>query len=127
MVKSINSVLLLGAVCTFVSCTVFKLSMLPSEVYNTLPNFTKSKMISYQKAEEEIEAHRCKYLVKGRDYSANMGLTVKDDLKNGAKGIDDWVDLDGGNTYVLLTYRWEVLGDNVGTQLHLKFDTMLCE
>ena len=102
-------------------------SMTPIEVYNTLPTLTKSKFISQTQAEEDIKANRCKYLVKGRNYTAPIGLTVKDDLKNGARGIDEWVEIDGGNAYVLISFKW-VTTDHLGTtQLYLEFDTMLYE
>ena len=69
----------------------------------------------------------CKYLVKGRNYVAPIGLTVKNDLKNGAAGIDEWVQLDGGNAYVLKNYKWVRVDDSGATQLHIDFDTMLCK
>jgi len=109
-------------VILFASCAT---SMSPIAVNNTLPTLTKSKYISQAQAEEAINANRCKYLVKGRNYTAPIGLTAKDDLKNGAKGIDEWVTLDGGNAYVLISYKW-VTVDNLGTtQLYIEFDTML--
>jgi hypothetical protein len=37
-------------------------------------------------------------LVRGRNYTVPMGLTVKNDLKNGARGIDEWVKIDGVDT-----------------------------
>ena len=56
-----------------------------------------------------------------------MGLTVNGDLKYGAKGIDEWVELDGGNAYVLVNYKWVTVDEHGSTQLHIEFDTMLCE
>lgn len=102
-------------------------SMSPIEINNTLPTLTVAKSISQAQAEEAIQTNRCKYLVKGRNYVAPIGFTVKDDLKNGAKGIDEWVKLDGGNTYVLVNYKWVTVDYNGSTQLHLEFDTLLCE
>jgi hypothetical protein len=103
-------------------------AMAPIAVNNTLPTLTKSRFISQAQAEESVKANSCKYLVKGRNYTAPMGLTVKNDLKNGAKGIDEWVKIDGGNAYVLISYKWVEIGDGSGsTQLHIEFDTMLCE
>jgi hypothetical protein len=122
MIKLIKLNLIIGMVILFASCAT---SMSPIAVNNTLPTLTKSKYISQAQAEEAINANRCKYLVKGRNYTAPIGLTAKDDLKNGAKGIDEWVTLDGGNAYVLISYKW-VTVDNLGTtQLYIEFDTML--
>ena len=66
-------------------------------------------------------------MVKGRNYTAPMRLTVNGDLKYGAKGIDEWVELDGGNAYVLISYKWVTVDHNGSTQLSIEFDTMLCD
>ncbi|MDG3585119.1 hypothetical protein OSR52_04505 [Galbibacter sp. CMA-7] len=101
--------------------------MTPIEVNNTLPTLTKSKLMSQQQAEAAIKTGNCKYLVKGRSYMAPIGLTTKNDLKNGAKGIDEWLEIDGGNPYVLTSYKWITVDDDGTTQLQLEFDTLLCE
>jgi len=124
MIKLIKLNVLIGVVVLFASCAT---SMTPIQVNNNLPTLTKSKFLSQAQAEETVRINRCKYLVKGRTYSAPMGLTVKDDLKNGAKGIDEWVALDGGNAYVLTNYKWVTVKDDGSTQLQIEFDTMLCE
>src|SRR5687768_14439167 len=92
-----------GIVLFLTSCAT---SMSPIEMNNALPNLTKSKFISQQQAEELTKTDKCKYLVKNRTYVAPMGLSTKGDLKMGAKGIDEWVKLDGGNAYVLKNYKW---------------------
>jgi len=102
-------------------------SMSPVEVNNTLPALTKSKFISQAQADESVENKTCKYLVKNRNYVAPIGFLTKDDLKNAAKGIDEWVKLDGGNSYVLKNYKWVTVDNSGSTQLHVDFDTMLCE
>ena len=114
----------IGVVFFFSSCAT---SMLPTKVNSTLPTLTTSKFISQSQEEEAIKTNRCKYLVKGRNYTAPIGLTVKGDLKYGAIGIDEWVELDGGNAYVLISYKWVTVDHNGSTQLHIEFDTMLCE
>ena len=124
MVKFITLNIVIGAIFFFASCAT---SMSPTVVNNTLPTLTTSKFISQSQAEEGIKTKRCKYLVRGRNYTAPIGLTVKNDLKNGAKGIDEWVELDGGNAYVLISYKWVTVGVDGSTQLHIEFDTMLCE
>ena len=102
-------------------------SMSPMEVSNTLPTLTESSFLNQTQAREAIKNNKCKLLVKERNYVAPIGFTVKDDLKNGAKGIDEWVKMDGGNTYVLINYKWVTVDDSGSTQLHIDFDTMLCE
>lgn len=69
--------------------------MSPMEVNNQLPLLTKSKFLFQSKADELINSNKCKYLVKNRNYAAPMGLSTKNDLKYGAKGIDEWVKIDG--------------------------------
>jgi len=124
MVKLIKLNLIIGVALFLASCAS---SMSPTKVNYTLPTLTKSKFISQSQAAEAIKTNKCKYLVKGRSYVAPMGFTVKDDLKYGAKGIDEWVELDGGNAYVLISYKWVTVDHNGSTQLYIDFDTMLCE
>ncbi len=116
--------MIMGMALFFISCAS---SMTPIEVNNTLPTLTKSKLMSQQQAEAAIKTGNCKYLVKGRSYMAPIGLTTKNDLKNGAKGIDEWLEIDGGNAYVLTSYKWITVDDDGTTQLQLEFDTLLCE
>ena len=118
-----------------ISCSVFFLlivsscatSMTPIEINNTLPTLTVSKFITQAQANESTNTKKCKYLVKGRNYNAPIGMTTKDDLRNGAKGIDEWVKLDGGNAYVLTNYKWVRVDNGTATQLYIEFDTLLCE
>ncbi len=102
-------------------------SMTPIEINNTLPTLTISKFITQAQANESTNTKKCKYLVKGRTYNAPIGMSTKDDLRNGAKGIDEWVKLDGGNAYVLTNYKWVTVGNDGATQLYIEFDTLLCE
>lgn len=116
--------------CTIVlgiSCSVFKTSMSPSELYNTLPTMTKSKLLK----EEEIQKLGCTCLKKNRNYTAPMGFSVKSDLRNAAKGIDEWVSLDKGNSYVVKNYKWMTVGydsknGSTATQLYIEFDSYIC-
>ena len=41
--------------------------------------------------------------------------------------IEERVEIDEGNSYVPRSYKWVVIGDEGGTQLHLEFDTVICE
>lgn len=114
---------LVYVVVLFSSCAS---SMSPVKLYNTLPDLTKAKFIPQSQLDNAIEKNGCKFLVRGREYTAPIGLTTKGDLKNGAKGIDEWVELDGGNAYVLTNYNWRTVDDLGSTQLQIEFDTMLC-
>ena len=120
MKNILKLITILCGILLFVSCAT---SMTPVQVSNTLPTMTKSKFITQSQAQES----NCKYLTKGRKYTAPVGLTSRDDLYYGAKGIDDWVKLDGGNAYVLKNFNWVTVDHNGTTQLNLEFDTLLCE
>ncbi|HAI20252.1 MAG TPA: hypothetical protein DCM10_20930 [Xanthomarina gelatinilytica] len=106
------------------SCTS---SMTPSQVNNTLPTLTESMYYNQTQASAATKNNTCKILVKGRTYAAPIGFTVKNDLKNAAKGIDEWVELDGGNAYVFVNYKWLTVNDDGATQLYIDFNTRRCE
>jgi hypothetical protein len=102
--------------------------MSPIEVYNTLPRYTKTSFLTVAQAQNS----NCSCLTKNRSYTAPIGMTVKDDLRNGARGIDEWVALDGGNAYVLKNFQWMTVGYNIqygttATQLYIEFDTYICK
>ena len=102
-------------------------SYTPSKMNKVLPTLTKSKFVLQSEIPELISSEKCKYITKGRSYAAPVGLFAKNDLKNAAKGIDEWVELDKGNTFVLTNYKWTPT-DNVGsTQLYVDFDTLICK
>jgi len=117
---------LVSIVCGSLFISACASSMTPQEVNETLPKLTKATFLTQAQAEENVKASKCKYLVRNRNYVAPMGMTTQDDLRKGAKGIDEWVKLDCGNAYVLRNFRWVAVA-NEGTQLHIDFDTMLCK
>lgn len=123
MTKNRFFMIIFGSLLILNSCAT---SMTPMKLNSALPDFTESKLISQAEAEQAIKSNKCRYLVKERNYTAPIGLTTKNDLKNAAKGIDEWVNLDGGNSYVLKNYKWVTIDHNGSTQLHVEFDTMLC-
>ena len=123
--KQINNFLYISFLILFLSSCAT--SMTPTQVNSTLPTMTKSYYYNQALAIDAQNNNKCKVLVKGRTYVAPMGLTVKDDLKNGAQGIDEWVKMDGGNAFVLINYKWITVDQNGATQLHIDFDTMKCE
>ena len=124
MLKIIKINLIITMILLLSSCAT---SMTPVEFNNTLPTLTTSKFISQSQVEELLKKGKCKYLVKGRSYNAPIGATTNADLKNGAKGIDEWVKIDGGNSYVLTNYKWVSVNNGNATQLFIEFDTLLCE
>lgn len=124
MAKFMKLTVVIGVVFFLASCAT---SMSPTEVNNTLPTLTESKFYSKSQANEATKTNSCEYLVEGRNYTAPIGLTVKGDLKNGAEGIDEWVELDGGNAYVLTNYEWVTVDHYGSSQLHIEFDTMICK
>lgn len=109
---------LIGILLFVASCT----TMSPLQVHNTLPTLTKSKYVT----QSELETTNCKSLTKGRSFVAPIGMTAKNDLANAAKGIDEWVKIDGGNAYLLKSFNWVNI-DKDTNQLHVDFDTLLCE
>ncbi|CAM2765330.1 hypothetical protein SAMN05444143_103230 [Flavobacterium succinicans] len=103
-------------------------TMTPLEVNQTLPMLTKSKYLTA----EETQNPNCKSLTRGKNYVAPQGLTVKDDLRNAAAGIDEWVTIDGGNAYKLINFRWITIstdkyGSPTSTQLVIDFDIYICK
>lgn len=128
MKKHIKLLTIIGISLLVVSCGIFQTSMSPSEVHSTLPFYTKSTFLT----EEQVQKMNCRCLTRNRSYTAPVGFTVKNDLKNGAYGIDEWVLLDGGNSYVLKNFHWMTIGYDMqnsisATQLFVEFDTYICE
>ena len=106
------------------SCTT---SMSPVQFSSTFPTLTNSFYYNQNQANEAIKNDKCKIIVSDRNYTAPMGLSVKGDMKYAAKGVDDWVKIDGGNAFILNNYKWVTLDINGATQLEIDFDTMKCQ
>jgi len=123
--KLIKKILLTLCVSIFLlSCAT---TMTPIEVNQTLPTLTKSTYLTG----EQTQNSNCKCLTRGKTYAAPMGFTVKDDLRNGANGIDEWVTVEGGNAYKLSNFRWITIstdkyGSISSTQLVIDFDIYKC-
>lgn len=117
--KFLFNVYIVISTVNLMSCAT---SMTPLEMNRKLPQLTTSKYISSQ-----TDTYNCELLNKSRKYNAPLGFTVQHDLKNGAKGIDEWVVLDGGNAYKLINYQWVQVDDFGSTQLQIEFDTMKCD
>ena len=91
--KQINTFLYITFLILFLSSCAT--SMTPTQVNSTLPTMTKSDYYNQTKAIDAQNNNKCKVLVRGRNYVAAIGFTVEDDLRNGAQGIDEWVEMDG--------------------------------
>ena len=119
-----RNVLLFVIIFMVISCAT---SMKPNEFLGKFPNATNSIYYDRQGANEAISNGKCKLLIEGRKYTAPIGNTVNGDMLNGATGVDEWVQADGGNAYALNNFEWVTVGDLGTTQLIIYFDTMLCE
>ena len=127
MINLIRLTICIGVAFTLTSCIFFKQTMSTTEVNSTLPTLTSSQFISQVEANEAVNTNKCRFLVKGRKYTAGIGYIAKEDLKNGAMGIDQWVEIDGGNAYALKSFKWAIVNENNTRQLTLEFDTLLCD
>ena len=100
-------------------------AMTPEQFMEKFPEATKTEFYSRVHAQEALTNNKCKLLVAERSYAAPQGSTLDGELNDGARGVDEWVRLDGGNAYKLVNFEW-VGGGYSGSQLIIYFDTMLC-
>jgi len=100
--------------------------MSPSLFMDEFPKATKSRFVEQLVAKDLIDSGACRLRIADRKYLSPIGLTVGDDLRGGAKGVDEWVAADGGNAYIIKTYDWVQVGDSGTTQLVVTFDTLSC-
>ncbi|HBN06868.1 MAG TPA: hypothetical protein DD434_13960 [Bacteroidales bacterium] len=124
MKKIINTLFIAWISILLHSCAT---SMTPMQVNQTLPMLTKSTYLSV----EQTQNPNCKCLTRGKSYTAPVGLTVKDDLRNAAAGIDEWVSIEGGNAYKLTNFKWITISTDKNsshaTQLVIDFDIYICQ
>jgi hypothetical protein len=115
-----------------ISISIFLFScattMSPIEVNQMLPTLTKSTYLNV----EQTQNPNCKCLTRGKSFAAPMGFSVKEDLRNGAVGIDEWVTIEGGNAYKMTNFRWITIatdkyGSPTSTQLMIDFDIYKCQ
>lgn len=123
MTRLSNSLALAGAVLLVSGCAT---SLTPSQFNDDFPKATSAKFYDRISATDAISTGQCKLLVSGRKYTAPIGLTVSDDVKNGALGIDEWVKADGGTAYAVSNFEWASVGNEGATQLIIYFDTLGC-
>ena len=100
------------------------MSMPADEFYARLPKMTKSLYLTGTEARVATIEGTCITLSQ-RNYAAPIGMTVGEDLRNGAEGVDAIVGNDGGNAYRVSHFEWANLG--YATQLQIEFDTLLCK
>ena len=100
--------------------------MTPREFNASLPEATSARYFDRIGAAKAVSNGECRSLVGDRKYTAPIGFTVAEDLKNAARGIDEWVQADGGNAYSVVNFEWISVGDEGTTQLIVYFDTLFC-
>ncbi len=101
--------------------------MSPSKFIDEFPKSTNSSYISKANLNNELANGKCKLLVENRKYIAQIALSVQGDVISGARGVDEWVEADSGNAYVLNNFEWISVGDQGVTQLVVYFDTLYCK
>ena len=99
MVFTISSMLFLGCNRWWIT------SPSPIEFVETFDDMTKSKLYTKLNAEKAIERNECS-VIEYREYYSGVKLHHFGDMKSAAIGVDDWVSLDGGNSFSLEKYVW---------------------
>ncbi len=116
---------LIGVVGCIGILTGCAMSMPASQFYAEFPAATQSLYLTGADARVAIMDGSCIELDEHR-YTVPIGLTVYDEVRSGAKGVDTIVANDGGNAYRISSYAWvPARGD--ATQLQVDFDTLLCK
>jgi len=93
------------------------------QFYAEFPAATQSLYLTGADARVAIMDGSCIELDE-HGYTVPIGLTVYDELRSGAKGVDTIVANDGGNAYRISSYAWVPAGEGA-TQLQVDFDTLL--
>jgi hypothetical protein len=115
---SLSAVVLALAACA--------MQMTPSQFLDRFPKATKARFIDQITAKELVGNGQCRVRIADRRYLSPIGMTVGDDLRGGARGVDEWVVADGANAYVVNSFDWVQAGGGA-TQLVLNFDTLSCQ
>ena len=103
------------------------MSMPAGQFYAEFPAATQSLYLTGADARVAIMDGSCIELDEHR-YTVPIGLTVYDEVRSGAKGVDTIVANDGGNAYRISSYAWVPSPVAVGAaQLQLDFHTLLCK
>ncbi len=118
--ESINMRITKLVVAIFVLLTTSCMSMTPTQFLDSFPTATNSYF--YDPSDTTVD---CVAMVKGRKYVAPIGMFIFDDVRYGARGVDEWVQADHGNAYSINNYEWKTVHDGA-TQLIIYFDTLWC-
>jgi len=102
-------------------------SMTVEQFYTTFPDYSTSRYLTGAEAKAATQNGSC-ILIDDHIYNAPIGMTVNQDVANGAEGVDGIVANDGGNAYRISDFSWLEIGDGHGsTQLRIEFDTYQCD
>ena len=102
-------------------------SMTVEQFYTAFPDHTSSRYLTGVEAKSAVDDGSC-VLIDDHVYNAPIGMTVGQDVVNGAKGVDGIVANDGGNAYRISNFSWLEIGDGYGsTQLRIEFDAYQCD
>lgn len=98
----------------------------PKVFYEMFAKMTKSKLIMPQELNALVDNKKCA-LISSKSYAGPVALSIKGDMKKAAKGVDEYVELEGGNAYHIKNYKWENFGHLGSTQLNIDFDIYKCD
>ena len=120
--RNSHLICLVGCIGILTGCAM---SMPAGQFYAEFPAATQSLHLTGADAGVAIMDGSCIKLYEHR-YTVPIGLTVSDEVRKGAKGVDAIVANDGGNAYRISSFEWrrDIWSD--GTQLHINFYTLLC-
>ena len=119
--RNSHVICLVGCIGLLTGCAM---SMPADQFYTEFPAATQSLYLTGADAGVAIMDGSCIKLDEQR-YTVPIGLTVSDEVRNGAKGVDAIVANDGGNAYRISGYAWIPAGGGA-TQLQVDFDTLIC-
>ena len=100
------------------------MSMPADQFYSKFPKATDTDYLTGTEVVESVLAGSC-IILDSHTYDAPIGVSVDQDLKYGALGVDAIVSNDGGNAYRISNFNWVYLPTGA-TQLQIDFDTLLC-
>ena len=133
--RSIFNIAIAVSIACFISGCASSIPLSPSQVNNDLPALTKSTYYNAVAGKEAIASGKCNVLVEDRKFVSPLRTYFA--LNDGAMGIDEWVQVDGGNAYILNNFEWtypdggdverDILPNDPPNQLVVYFDTLLCE
>lgn len=122
--KQIFSLLILASAFLVYSCATSKS---PASFYSIFPTLTQSKHITRAEIGALVNNKQCILVTENRQYHAPLAGSVNGDMKKGAKGVDEFVQLDSANAYVIKNFSWINYDSWGSSQLYLEFDTYKCQ